>query len=372
MLKLIHPSVLGCQRILTRGISARTRTSENLRQVLDISEVEARKAVTKYHQLTSFSLDKLAKAARLWSIVEIEVDDLRHFPWMLLRSNYYVMKRRHQLFQLDSLLNAYRGLPSWAKCPLVGAFPFKRTKFSIEQFSKSGECSIDYLKSFGDRVDYFAKALKMDEYHVIQQCMRHSEMFSQPVEAIQRMTTLLREAGVTSEEIQADLWVYKNSYDLAKKRVELSQEKQLKFKTWMTRAPEVTIENHINRVESFRKVLGNNDVSSFLQKKLECSGAEVSLMERRNPRLLTIHPAKIEAIFDFLLTQGFSAEDMQRHPRIFSLSLETVMNRSERLRKEKGVRLSYFNWPHSKYQSRFGGAEVAEDELDETKTERSY
>ncbi|KAI1305800.1 hypothetical protein HDE_01175 [Halotydeus destructor] len=306
-----------------------------------MSEVEAEKALVKYHQLQNFTVDKVEKAVSSWSKVEITVDDLRQFPWMLLRSNDFVRKRCNQLSESKSLRKGCERLPSWAKCPLIGAFPFKRIKFSVEQFARSGDNSVEYLKSFSDRVDYYAKVLEMDEFHVIRQCMRFPHLFSLPMEAIERMTTLLRDAGVTAEEMQADLWVFKHNYDLARQRVEFAQMKQLKFKTWMARAPEITMKNSINRTESFREVLGDNDMFGYLQEKLECSGDEVLFMQTRNVQLMTTNPVNLKKRIDLLISEGFNRSEIIWCSRVLQFSVQHLSERISQL-KSWGVPLSLF------------------------------
>jgi hypothetical protein len=146
--------------------------------------------------------------------------------------------------------------------------------------------------------------------------------------------SLLKENGVSTENIRNDLWIFDHNLELMQERVELLKMRKIPIKCWMLRCSDHDLGVKISRVMKRRQMVGENDDGfyDFMSKKLNCTDSEARRMVRRHHVLLNVHPPKLEAIIDYLLEEGFTGHQILSFPRILTKSLETVIQRNTDLK----------------------------------------
>lgn len=146
-----------------------------------------------------------------------------------------------------------------------------------------------------------------DSYELLHYLQRSPYLFVLPIRRIQDILSMLLDAGITKDEIRADLWILHHNLDVMKERIDQAHKINVSIsKPWVLRCDDDRFGRYMQRRISDDEALQpHGSKIEFLAAKLSCTEADVKIMQTRFPLLLNINLKKLSSSIDYLLEQGY-------------------------------------------------------------------
>ncbi|XP_013133846.1 PREDICTED: uncharacterized protein LOC106099749 isoform X2 [Papilio polytes] len=211
------------------------------------------------------------------------------------------------------------------------ALPFSklptRSLLQIYNCTKSDE-KMGFCKN---RLYYISSRLKCRPDMLRESLAKRTFIYNLPFDWLESSLNVLL---VSSERILRDLWVLKYHPKTIQER--LQKVKSMGVETlypWMVRCTEQILNRYIEILKETKTILGENQSTQlYLANRLNVSPKYVEEMCEKVPALRTIRVTKLKSFLDFLISEGFTIEDIARRPRVLIASQKTVQQRLEKLR----------------------------------------
>jgi hypothetical protein len=156
----------------------------------------------------------------------------------------------------------------------------------------------------------------------------HLPLLTMNFERIQYIMKLAKEAGIQTEDIFRDIWIFRHNIDLMKKRLEECKQFEYPVKVWVLRSPDKIWYKSLNHWKEEISLMGKDcDKIGFLANKLMSDKKNIEQMVERYPRILTVRSKKIFDMISFLYDCGYSSSEIINHPRVMAYSLDRIKNR---------------------------------------------
>jgi hypothetical protein len=204
-------------------------------------------------------------------------------------------------------------------------FPQKQFIFYSKKLIKS---DFTLFQDFYKRLDYFCRELQITEEEFCSIIGEHLPLLTMNFERIEYIMQLAKEAGIQSEDIFRDIWIFRHNIDLMKKRLQECKQFEYPVKVWVLRSPDKIWYKSLNHWKEEIGLIGKDcDKIGFLANKLMCNKKKIEQMVERYPRILTVRSKKIFDIISFLYDCGYSSNEIISHPRVMAYSLDRIQNR---------------------------------------------
>ncbi|CAK1603306.1 unnamed protein product [Parnassius mnemosyne] len=205
-----------------------------------------------------------------------------------------------------------------------------RTLLQIYKHTKDDERK-GYCKN---RLYYISSRLNCPPKQLAEMLAKRTFLYNLSFEWLENSLNVLLEFGVSPDRILRDLWVLKYHHKTINER--LLRVKNLGIENlypWMVRCTENILDRYIEISQQTKNILGEDKSTQiYLAKRLNISPKEVDEICVKIPSLKTIRVTKLKSFLDFLISEGFSLEDIARKPRVLTASQNTVKQRLDQLR----------------------------------------
>ncbi|CAG4990595.1 unnamed protein product [Parnassius apollo] len=205
-----------------------------------------------------------------------------------------------------------------------------RTLLQIYKRTKDDEQK-GYCKN---RLYYLSSRLNCPPKQLAELLPKRTFLYNLSFEWLENSLNVLLDFGVSPDRILRDLWVLKYHHETINER--LLRVKNLGIENlypWMVRCTENILNRYIEISQQTKNILGEDESTQvYLAKRLNISLEEIEEICVKIPSLKTIRVTKLKPFLDFLISEGFSLEDIARKPRVLTASQNTVKQRLDQLR----------------------------------------
>ncbi|XP_044752032.1 transcription termination factor, mitochondrial [Coccinella septempunctata] len=187
-------------------------------------------------------------------------------------------------------------------------------------------------RKFEERIHILSQLFKVSPRDTCELLYKKDFLITRNLETIKEILNILREFGITLEDIRKDPWVLRYSQATIKDRIKYITDTEVELltpKPWMLRSPTEVIENYFKRRQDNRQILGSASLTEYLSKKLECAEDQAKYLISKMPALRTKSLRTLSEIINFLYSKGFQSYHIYRVPKILVHSVETTKKRLE-------------------------------------------
>jgi hypothetical protein len=288
---------------------------------VELSEIE--NMFKNYPKLKTQSINKLVKVSKILDQKQLcSPFIITKSCWNLLTPERIIRSRiktleKHHLIQ--HIINGKTFIL------ILFLFPQKQFIFYSKKIIKS---DFTLFQDFYKRLNYFCQELEITEEEFCSIIGEHLPLLTMNFERIQYIMQLAKEAGIQSEDIFRDIWIFRHNIDLMKKRLEECKQFEYPVKVWVLRSPDKTWYKSLNHWKEEMSLIGKDcDKIGFLANKLMSNKKRIQQMVERYPRILTVRSRKIFDIISFLYDCGYSSNEIISHPRVMAYSLDRIKSR---------------------------------------------
>ncbi|XP_028177468.1 transcription termination factor, mitochondrial [Ostrinia furnacalis] len=195
---------------------------------------------------------------------------------------------------------------------------------------KEGHCK--------NRLYYISNKLKCPPSVLSKHVAQRTFIYSLSFDWLQKSLNVLLEMGVSSERLLRDLWVLKYNANTIRERLQKVKNMGVEnIYPWMVRCSEDILNRYVEIMQETKDILGETKSTQiYLANRLNTTLEAVNEMCIKTPALKTIRVTKVKHFLDFLISEGFTVEDVASKPRILAASQKTIKKRIDTLR-ELGV-----------------------------------
>lgn len=180
---------------------------------------------------------------------------------------------------------------------------------------------------FPDRLSYLSHHLEVKPSDLLNSLVKHSTLLTMDFARLSNKMLILKNAGVSEENLAKDLWIFNYNEKLLNNRIAKLQQAEMPIKPWLLRCHAKNFESALSKWKSAQCVLKGRNEVTFLAEKLNCSEDYVRYMMSRNTLLPSINVPKLEQIINFLFEKGYTPEEICIFPRVFCSSVKTLSRR---------------------------------------------
>lgn len=279
-------------------------------------------------------ITKTLVESNLFSVEEMESN-----LWLFLRDPEDIAIKTLRIKQLIILhdINQKR-TPSWF---LHSLYAFNLRKIASLMRNYANDDAMVNSKSekhFVERVSFLTGITKLSKYEVISKIESCPFLMTLSEEDMGTRCDILRnEANFTDADLQQRLYLLSSTPDVLRDRIRAMKEKGIDFKPHMFRLSRARVEKLVQALETSRHVFGGDNPITYLSTRLKIAPEDVAIMSTKFPHydLLSVHPNKMKAMIDLLLSEGYTEEEIVKDGvRVFEYSIEFV---AERIKRTKEV-----------------------------------
>ncbi|KAL0894663.1 hypothetical protein ABMA27_013215 [Loxostege sticticalis] len=186
-----------------------------------------------------------------------------------------------------------------------------------------------------NRLYYLSEKLKCPASVLSKHIAQRTFIYNLSFDWLERSLNVLLEMGVTSEGLMRDLWVLKyNSNTIQERLQKVKDMGVVNIHPWMVRCSEDILNRYIEIMQETKSILGETKSTQiYLANRLNTTIEAVNEMCLKTPALKTIRVTKVKHFLDFLISEGFTVEDVANKPRILAASQKTIKQRIDKLRQ---------------------------------------
>ncbi|CAL8143798.1 unnamed protein product [Orchesella dallaii] len=294
-------------------------------------EDDGKKGATRNKKPKTASEEQLHKAIDFLKSNNVAIRRLVKLPWLLTTDPVIVemsAKRVQKLLRLNNFHVAISFVNlSESQLRQTAAIWANEAKLLSREVKLVEEVDV----KFHNRLDFMSYYLKCQTEDVSDMMAKVPKLMTMPLPQIKDYIICLLDVGVKPEYIVGDPWLFLRNPSKMHERIKIIKDKGITdFKPWVFRVSERTFEIHISRAVAEMQLLGDlKGIEGFLQEKLHCDKNTAATMLAKFPSLEAATAVKVNKMIEFLLSQGFSRENIIETPRILAHSVETIAERLE-------------------------------------------
>lgn len=222
---------------------------------------------------------------------------------------------------------------------LFAMFIFDKKEY--QRICKRINFGFNLFFDFDQRLDFFRSNLEINTELFCAIVRANHQILTKDMNHIEEVMLLLKDR-VDREDLITDHWIFIHNIDRMKRRIEESEGLIKPLKPWNLRCPERVWRPMIDNLRKDLQVLANDDIVSFMAKKLNCSPSHVRELMDRSPRTSSIRPGKLDQVITLLLQSGYSSSDIFQCPRVLSHSPKRIKQRIEQAGPKTKLKLCAF------------------------------
>lgn len=276
--------------------------------------------------------------------------DMESNLWLFTKDPEDIAIKTQRIKQLMTLNDInHNQTPPWFIHSLY-AFDTRKISRLMSDYAKdSKSTNAQNERHFIERVRYLSDLFKISTFGVVAKIESFPFLISlSETDLLMRYQILKNEAKFEDADILQRMQILSSTSQLLRQRIQLFNDKGIKFKPYMFRLSMTRISKLFEALENSKNVLnGAPDIITYISNRLKISKEDVLIMAAKGTRtnLLATHPDKIQKMIDLLISEGYKEEEIATAgSRVFEYSVPEVAYRIKRCKDATGQRplFSYF------------------------------